>query len=341
MTTLGRLLNTQEQELLCGLADPLGEPPDADQVAALDADVLFEAARHHNIEPVLVRKLSKLDLSGFEQFAAQLAQSTRDLMFMTAMTMALDDHSGKIRREMDSGDLPYAVVKGAAFARDLYPFASDRPYSDIDILLPTESLAPAMDIMTSLGFEQHKRTHFDKSEANEEQKWVLKDNPMLLVELHTNLVHFRALRKRISLSYEDYRIAGAEGDRPLAGHFVLAVMHAAAGHKFHQLRLLVDVLQASRALRDDDVAHIAEVLPYLQIHPEISICLSLMDALFPEMHGTIGTQEMRRRFDLPHCWKPVDADAVLNAPYTQFWRSKIRRHAFRYYQLTFASRPGR
>ena len=341
MSSPHRLLDEKEQDLICSLADPLCEPPGADQVAALDADVLFEAARHHNIEPVLVRKLSRLDLSGSEQFTAQLAQSTRDLMYMTAMTMALDDHSGKIRQAMDGSDLPYAVVKGAAFARELYPFASDRPYSDIDVLLPAASLTPAMDIMTSLGFVQHKRAHFDKSEANEEQKWVLKDNPMLLIELHTNLVHFRALRKRISLSYEDYRIAGAEGDRPLAGHFVLAVMHAAAGHKFHQLRLLVDVLQASRALRDDDVAHIAGVLPYLQIHPEISMSLTLLDALFSETHGTIGTQEIRRRLDLPHCWKPVDADAVLNAPYTQFWRSKIRRHAFRYYQLTFASRPGR
>lgn len=339
MSSPDPLLDSNEQELICRLADPLCEPPAMDDLVRCDADRLFDAALHHNIEPQLVRKLSKLNLSGFDEWAARLAKSTRDQMFMAAMTLALDDHSAQIGREMKNRAMPHTMVKGAAFARDLYPSVSDRPYSDIDILLPAGSLEPAMAIMSALDFAQHKREHFDKSEANEEQKWMLKDNPLLLVELHTNLVHIPALRRRVSLGYEDYLVAGADGARPLAGHFTVAVVHAAAGHKFHQLKLLVDVLQAARALEEQDIEHIATVLPRLKIHPEISMCLALLDALFPQAHDDGTTDKIRRQLKLPYCWKPVDADAVLNAPFTHVWRSKIRRHAFRYYQLTFAPRP--
>ncbi|MCP4314931.1 MAG: nucleotidyltransferase family protein [Hyphomicrobiales bacterium] len=340
MSPPNRPLDRQEQQILCRLADPDCAPPDSGEITGIDPDILFDAALHHNIEPVLVRKLSKLDFTGFEAFASRLEKSTKDQMFMSAISLALDDKAAGVRQAMENEKLPHAIVKGAAFATDLYPFPSDRPYSDIDILLPKSSLEPAMAIMSSLGYTQHKRQHFDKSASNEEQKWGLRDNPLLLVELHTNLVHISALRSRISLAYENYAIAGANGARPLAGHFVVAVMHAAAGHKFHQLKLLVDVLQATRALNVDDIEHIAAVLPQLRIHPEISMCLALLDEMFSDATEMECINAIRSGLELPYCWKPVDAHAVMNAPNTHFWRSKIRRHAFRYYQMTLASRPG-
>lgn len=47
-----------------------------------------------------------------------------------------------------------ARTVGVSFAKDLYPFVSDRPFTDtsIDVLLPKSELPKAREIMGSSGF---------------------------------------------------------------------------------------------------------------------------------------------------------------------------------------------
>jgi hypothetical protein len=49
---------------------------------------------------------------------------------------------------------------------------------------------------------------FDRSEALEEQKWVLPEIPAVLVGLHLNLVPCPALRRKISFGYRGLAACG-------------------------------------------------------------------------------------------------------------------------------------
>ena len=76
-----------------------------------------------------------------------------------------------------------------------------------------------------------------------EDAWIHRDNSVLMVELHTNLVHSRRMRACFSLTYDD--LAG-QFDRPSA-LLSIAVMHGSM-HFFAWLRHVVDICQAARAL---------------------------------------------------------------------------------------------
>ena len=331
-------LTPSQQRLLCRLADPEGEPLAADAFPVAEIEPVLHAARDHNVEPVVLRKIAGIGLSENAEFEHYRSSAVRDRMFLSAVTKALADQASRIARALGEAGVPHALIKGQAFAQELYPDPSDRPYSDIDILLPRAALARAGEIMQTLDFVQFKREHFDKSEANEEQKWGYGGDTSLLAELHTDIVHVPALRRRVSFGFDEYDLARGGGQWPAAGHFVVAVIHAAAGHKFHQLRLLVDVLQASRKLSDDSLRHLADTVSRLHIQPEVSMSLSLIDGLFPRALPEGRRKVIREALRLPPCWKIVTPQAVLEATGEGYWRSKFLRHAFRYYQMTLAPR---
>ena len=333
-----RRLTPRERQVFCDLADPERAPLSREEIGDTDILAMLRMARDHNVEPVVLRKLSGLDFDDVEGFDAYRRVASRDFMFLTAITRELENQAGRIAGRLEAAGIPHAIVKGMAFAKDLYPSTADRPFSDIDILVPVSVLADCERTLEDLDYVRFTRDIFDKSEANQEQKWGYQGDTTLLVELHTNLVHVPRLRRRISYGHEAFSMAGDNGKRPVAGHFATAVVHAAAGHKFHQLRLLVDVLQAARRLSDADLSHLRDVMKSLPIQPEVAMSLALMDALFrasaEERQGARIAEALR----LPRSWRPVDARAVLESMHEGYWRSKIVRHAFRYYQMTLAPR---
>lgn len=338
MTDTGRGLTALEMRLLCDLADPQAAPVGIEAFDGADVGVLLGAARDHNVEPVVLRKLKGLRFPEAEGFEDARRAASRDRMYLAAVALALSDQAARVMAAFRKAGVPHALVKGQAFARDLYDEAADRPFTDIDLILPASAAARAGEVMAELGYVQFKRERFDKSEQNEEQKWGLQGDRLMLVELHGNLVHVPALRRRISFGYAEHADACAGGDRPVAGHFVTAVIHAAAGHKFHQLRLLVDVMQAMRRLSGSDLDHLAGVVARLRIQPEVAMSLQLVDALFPAVRATGRAGDIRERLRLRPVPPIVDARSVLDAPGGEFWRSKVRRHAFRLYQMSLARR---
>lgn len=341
MQEKSRRLTPRERQVFCALADPEREPLSSEEIGDTDILAMLRMARDHNVEPVVLRKLSGLDFDDVEGFDTYRRAASRDFMFLTAITRELENQADRIAGRLQDAGIAHAIVKGMAFARDLYPSTADRPFSDIDILVPASVLADCERILDDLDYIRFTRDIFDKSEANQEQKWGYKGDTTLLVELHTNLVHVPALRRRISYGHEAFSMAGDSGQRPFAGHFATAVVHAAAGHKFHQLRLLVDVLQAARRLSDADLSHLRDVMKHLPIQPEVAMSLALIDALFASTGEERKGAEIAKSLGLSRHWRPVDARAVLESMNEGYWRSKIIRHAFRYYQMTAAPRRSR
>lgn len=135
--------------------------------------------------------------------------------------------------------LPVALVKGPVFARHLYPLGL-RPFGDIDLLAAPEALPQLASILQAQGFN---RVEEGLDPTRLEDKWVHHENDVLMVEVHTNLVHSARMRKAFSLTYNDI-----EGNVDTSGTLLaIAIMHGAM-HYFAWLRHVVDVCQAARAL---------------------------------------------------------------------------------------------
>ncbi|MBI5321076.1 nucleotidyltransferase family protein [Bradyrhizobium sp.] len=219
-------------------ADPLGSqsPPPSRELAPRFADHLVDQAEAHGVLGALLK-----NFSGFEQdpgFAAA-RESARSRNRANAAFSAL------LARETDAllPDLKTVgaiVVKGATFARNLYPTPSLRSFSDIDILAPDRALSRLAEILSDRGFylaESHKR----------EFKWLSRANDRVMVEVQTDLVHPDSLHNAISLSCETI----ASSPYSPAAFLIVALVHG-VGHQYERLQHVVDIRQAARNLPPAD-----------------------------------------------------------------------------------------
>jgi len=215
-------------------ADPLGprlDPPRSKLSARLLRKLLLKADTHNVLPSVLRYYPFSVGDEGLEQVRQQA--DARRLERLALSTM-LAHHASAILEA--SADLPVGLVKGPAFAA-LYPRGL-RPYGDIDLLVSPAALPELSEILTKLGF-----ICLDSNPNKLEDLWVHCDNRVLMVEVHTNLVHLRRMRGAFSLTYDD-----------LAGHFnrpgallAVAVVHGGM-HYFAWLRHAADICQATRAI---------------------------------------------------------------------------------------------
>lgn len=324
--------------LICRLADPEGELPDDDVYDHLDPEAVRQTAIDHRVYPVVVRRFSQIKWADQPAFREWMEVARKDLMYIRAITMALADFGRQITSALTSAQVDHALVKGEIFSKALFDNPFDRPYTDVDILLPDSALPAATEAMQSLDLVQLTREYLDRSEARGELKWGHRDAPHLFVELHTDLVHFPWLRSRFSLTYDDYRIANGDGGHPFSGHLVIAVVHAAAGHRFDLLRLVVDILQAVRKLPATDLPHLESAILRLRLQPEFAASLSLVDELFPGAIDYHPICTLREKLRLDSYPKIIGAGTVFHAPGNSEPLSWLTRCAFRLYQGSLARR---
>jgi hypothetical protein len=147
----------------------------------------------------------------------------------------LKHHAGAIIEA--AGELPIALVKGPTFAA-LYP-PGLRPFGDIDLLVGPDALPQLAAILETHGFERLEGS----DPTRLEDAWLHRDNRVLMVEVHTNLVHSHRMRTAFSLTYRDLEEQAYKSGALLA----VAVMHGAM-HYFAWLRHVVDICQAVRAI---------------------------------------------------------------------------------------------
>lgn len=324
--------------LICRLADPEGELGDVDVFDGLDPEAIRQTAIDHRVYAVVVRRLSQTKWSDQSAFRKCVAAARKDLMFIRAITMALADLGRQVTSALKDANVDHALVKGEVFAHALYDDPSDRPYTDVDILLPEDALPAATDVMKSLDLVQFTLGHLDRSEQRGEHKWGYQDAPHLFVELHTDLVHFPSIRRRFTFTYEDYKIANGNGRHPNSAHLIVAVVHAAAGHRFDLLRLVVDILQALRKLPATDLPHLETAILKLRLKPELAASLALVDELYPGTLDSHPVGALREKMRLDRFPRIISASTVFHAPGNREPVSWLSRCAFRLYQRSLARR---
>ena len=316
---------------LAALSDPMGRAPrPASPIPPGELAVLVEAASAHGVFPVVARSLRELGSRDTQQaLAAACGDLERRMVLLAGQGLLLSHHADRISAAFARESLPAAIVKGPMFAKRLYPTPADRSFTDIDILLDPASLDAAGEILRHLGFVAVAgmlRTGRDYGE----HKWILPDDPPVLVEVQTDLIHSPTLRRGIRFRYSDLLAAG-DGDRSDAtALLMLAAVHGAAGDQFERLQPAVDVLQAARGTAGAvDVSRLVRVASATGSAVALHTALDLTARLF----GEPSARELAGAF-APLPWRRlrrrlVSPAVVLRSQTRTARRDSWRRRALR------------
>lgn len=288
------------------LADPLGPRVSRPRrtLNARQASELFSQAELHGVLASVLR--------GFEfpsndsLFAAIRADVVARHYTAVGFSLMLRLHAQAIMRMITAAGLRAVIVKGPVFARRIYPDPTLRRFTDIDILIAPEAIPQIEPILVDQGFVLADRgNHVTKSEW----KWLHRDNPALMIEVQSNLVHAAGLRAVLSLGYADLAPEGHadEAERP-AALLAVAVVHGGSGHHYERLQHVVDVCQAARCLTSVEEERRLELL---------------ITRTGARLAAVAGLELAGRLFDEPRCF--VLARALGPARYARFTRLLITR----------------
>lgn len=237
---------------LIHLADPAGRVPrPAQAFPVAELGTILDAAELHGVLPAATRAVRPLlgeEARATKGPVAAALRSARDkVIAQTASGMLLEYHRKRVSKAFRDASVRGTAVKGAVAAGRLYPDASLRTFTDIDVLLDACDRGAASEAMVKLGFTL---APFPDREGKDyhEDKWVLRREQDVLVEVHTDLVHNPKLNAVMSITYQDVHEAGHGDPAAATALLFVAAAHAAVGHQFDRLQQLVDIVQAVRGI---------------------------------------------------------------------------------------------
>lgn len=286
-------LSSRAKHWLVALSDPLQWAPKPVQpLNPSDLDVIVEAASAHGVLPSVARNLRALAaddrapvIAGPEAprlIGCACAALDERAVMLAGQGMLLLHHGRRIAAAMSQQSIPAAVVKGPTFANALYPVPSDRSFTDIDILIAPASLPACSAILQDLGFAAVPPPLGDARDYGE-YKFTLPGNPLVLIEVQTELIHSPSLRAGIRFQHSDLMAAGNGCSADATALLMLAAIHGAAGHQFERLQPLVDVLQAARgAAGSIDVERLTRIADNAGASVAVQTALDLAADLFDE-----------------------------------------------------------
>jgi hypothetical protein len=210
------------------------------------------AAESHGVLPAVARALGALMHGGSEHsaddrdaIAASLERARAKVANHAGFGLLLSHHADKVVHRLQAAGIGGFLIKGAVFARRLYPDAALRTFTDVDILIPEAGRREAAKVMRDLGFELFELADRYGKDYHE-QKWLLPKRPDVMVEIHSNLVHSPKLRGSMCIRLEDVLAAGGGDAGAPTALLLVAAAHASVGHQLDRLQHLVDVVQAAR-----------------------------------------------------------------------------------------------
>ena len=329
-----RSLIAVQDSLLAIFADPLSNPPESKLVAMMEPQTFLELLDSHGLLSLAVRLLAPVAEELPTQWQVHLRAAEEQSVIGSAVTLMLEDHGRRIATLFDGADagVNFQLLKGSTFAA-YYPYRSDRPYTDIDFLVERAALGQCQDILLAAGYHRLHRPA-DNSDRYQEYQFGRSSQPGLLIEIHGDIVHRPALRRKVGLDLRALSLATDGGRHKVAGDFLVACLHGTAGHKLHALRFLTDVLQTARAMDEPARRHLAGQLPHLKATPEVMIALDAAELVFAEpiIAETRAALRLKRG---PAILRRIDLLRTIGAGAIQ---SKLRRHAMRQWQLKLAPR---
>jgi hypothetical protein len=333
-------LTSAEERLLLRLADPEAAAVE-DNLSAKSLSALLDNAEFHGILPIMLRKLRERGdarLPPDTDLRDKLDDLRQKATIATGQSMLLQYHGDRIMKEMAAQGIPARIVKGPVFARKLYHNVSDRPFTDIDILVEPANLARANQVIAACGFELGSNEA--ESYQLQEFKWLEKENSSLLVELHGDLVHDTGMRRRLSLGFRELGIIDGDVRDTPAALLTIAIVHAAGGHKFHRLQLCVDVLQGVRALQSaESERRLLDAAWMTGIELELAIVLNVTGQLFGEGRALELAGRIKPDLSIRLARRLITTNTLLRVNSREKIGSRLRRDAFRWIQRLAKARP--
>lgn len=325
-------LNDEQCAVLSALCDPEATTAGIDPFSVFTLDDLLRVAEVHCVSQIVERKLKAFSANASPRLQEALNAANEQMRIQAGVMLDLDFQGRKVMDALKGADIECRLVKGQTFANDLYSNQNDRPYTDIDIVVPAERLAEASALAVELGFLRIEKTAFDNSAIYQEIKLIWPGAKHILVELQGNLVHMRALRRVKKIGFPELKLA-YDWETPYVGHFVVAVTHGSLSHKFHNLKLLVDCLQAMRRLRESDLPHLCKLTKQLNLGLEVATCLRLCRSIFDSDEVAAKHKLITEHLGLRNPLEIVRGEDVVQAPFAGWNQSRTRRHLFRLSQL--------
>lgn len=226
---------------LIALSDPTGlRDAPSKAISAEEWPRVFAEADRHGVLPAVIQNCMKAGCPN----ASALAEAQGRLIRRTALTLILRGQLSAISAALGTANVPFIVLKGAQFADRLYPDPALRPFTDIDLMVPRLSLDAARDCLRGIDYQPCREPGGKYAGSYGEESWRLPDRPGGTVELHWNMVNSPPLRRKLSVEFE--HLADMQGAATPSALLVMAVVHAAASHRFDRLQLLWDIAQSAR-----------------------------------------------------------------------------------------------
>jgi hypothetical protein len=205
------------------------------------------------IDAVLADPTTPLAKHGLTGLAAAYAEATGALLHethrwwateMAMKSLAVDGAVTEVVPALRAAGVPFFVAKGPTIAYETYEFARLRPYSDLDVYVPTEALADARQALNALEFHLVAQRRGQLGGVGRE---LHGGRFGTVVEVHDSVidnVHRRYLPPISSyLGHVEHRtILGI--DVPVlhrSAHLALQAVHLAAGHRYAKAILFRDI----------------------------------------------------------------------------------------------------
>ena len=228
-----------------------GEPIDRNKVPHLDWKQVCEAARRHQLQPLVYQAIKD---AGYED---QLPEDVRNALLLeyhrTGMrNQFIGQRIGHILRQAAGKGIEVMLLKGAVLAYSTYARPEHRSFGDIDLLVREQDFPGLREVLE--GFEYHTplptlRDRDLPRYAHYVQQFRFHSSTIPPIE-----VHFRLLNTGVATAREPawddalpFEFAGANASHPSPERFLLHLCLHAQQHAFALLRLFADIAVWHRA----------------------------------------------------------------------------------------------
>jgi hypothetical protein len=319
---------------LLDVANPFASEPRSKPNMSEIARILHAAELHGVLRQAvraLVPTIFVTDMPTLE--AAELANARAKVIRQVGFELLLRHHGEKVLTGLASADVPAAIVKGPVFARRLYKEPSLRSFTDIDILIKPQARERAGEVMRAFGFKLYKQ-EYRTGQDYLEDKWLLKENESVSIEIHSDLVHNPRLRSGCSVKLKDVHEIGDGNSEDATAILFVAAAHAALSHQFDRLQHLVDIaLAASGAAGQIDTRRLARIAEQCGVKTAVYAALQIAGRVFSSQTVlNLSADLSTSTLDIV-AGRLISASAVAEARSTirskTSWRRKLLRQAVR------------
>jgi hypothetical protein len=251
--------------------------------------------REHGAERVVAASRATTDGRG--TFEVALAGAEESLVRQAGLSLVLRRQQKRIMEALAGRALLAFVLKGAAVADRLYAEPGLRQFTDLDLLAREDAVPEVEAALEGLGYLPVPAPRRKYATGYGERTWRPLEGPGGSVEVHWNLVNSPALRRRVSVAYDDLQLeggaeAGCAAPVPSASSLLMiAAVHGAAGHRFDRLQILCDICQCARGAAGAlDEAWLADAAARTGSARALKTALALAGEAFsePRCHELLG-----------------------------------------------------